>query len=151
SAADAGYRPHGRRVVAPGSPADNAITGPDVEEDFRERGKQGNDTLGRPTVRPSGRRGAAGKDENRKQETTHHPSREGFDWWRERRRLLASGYAIRLPRFPQWLWIATNCPLQWRGRAGIGPAFVKPHLLELQLELVSDSITGCASSFFFWA
>src|SRR5437660_12742076 len=92
------------RVVAPGSPADNAITGPDVEEDFRERGKQRNDTMRRHSIVPTCRRVTCNKYEKSCEEPSlHHPSREGLDWWRERRRLLASGYATRLPRFPQWL------------------------------------------------
>src|SRR5690349_6958628 len=55
-------------------------------------------------VVPTCRRVTCSEDENSQEKLAqHHPSREGTDWWRERRRLLAPGDRDRPSReLTQW-------------------------------------------------
>ena len=89
---DAGDAQRCGRVITPLRTADDLIACPDREQDFGKRGKQRDDALRRGSVVPTCRRATCEYEEYSNGEPSqHHPSREGTDWWRERRRLLASG------------------------------------------------------------
>src|ERR1043166_6791519 len=92
----------GGRVITPLGPPDDPIAGSDVEQDFGERRKQRDDPLGRPDGLAVGWFASTNEENGEKKSAQHHPSHEGTDRWRERRRLLTSGRAARLPGSPQW-------------------------------------------------